>query len=284
VLVLCIALCEVPSSFALEAPIDRFPAAAQAYAVAIDGEIRWARSLDVALPPASLTKVLTALVILEENWEPQSTIIVSSRAARAEGTRLGLREGDRLTADDALTATLVRSANDACLALAEGAAGSVEHFVTRMNEEAAALGLTQSHFKNPCGLDQPGHVSTARDLVKLASVAMKHAEIARRVQLANAEVRTLDGRVFGFHNNNALIGRLPGAKGVKSGFTAHAGKCVMAWVEREDRQVIVVLLNAPDRWWTAAGIVEQAFAAPGLESAHSQRADRNAPVSSPRPQ
>ena len=247
-------------------PTDRFPTAAQAYAVAIDGDIHWGRALDVPLPPASLTKILTALVLLDRNWQPDAVLTVSDRAARAEGTRLGLRKGDRITANDALTATLVRSANDACLALAEHDAGTVERFVVRMNIEAATLGLAHSQFENPCGLDAPSHVSTARDLVTLAGLAMKNPEIARRVGLTTAAVRTLDGRVFSFHNNNALIGRLPGAIGVKSGFTVHAGKCVMAWIERQGKQVTVVLLNSPDRWWTAAGIVEQAFATLPLPS------------------
>jgi D-alanyl-D-alanine carboxypeptidase (penicillin-binding protein 5/6) len=258
---LYVALHELASAATAATPSDRFPTAAQAYAVAIDGEIRWARALDSPLPPASLTKVLTALVLLEDDWQPDTVVTVSERAAHTQGTRLNLHPGDRMTAADALTAALVHSANDACLALAEQSAGSVEKFVARMNEEARAMGLSHTFFKNPCGLDEPGHVSTALDLVELAKLAMRNDEIARRVRLTDVEVRTLTGRVFRFHNNNALIGRLPGAKGVKSGFTTQAGKCVMAWVERDGRQVTLVLLNAPDRWWTAAGIVEQAFAA-----------------------
>jgi D-alanyl-D-alanine carboxypeptidase (penicillin-binding protein 5/6) len=207
--------------------------------------------------------VLSALVILENGWRPDAIVTVSERAARAEGTRLGLHAGEQMTASDALTATLVRSANDACLALAEQSAGSVQQFVDRMNHKAAALGLTHSRFRNPCGLDEPNHVASAGDLLAIARVAINNPEIVRRVGMANAEVRTSAGRVFKFHNNNALIGRLPGARGLKSGFTSQAGKCVIAWVEREGIQVIVVLLNAPDRWWTAAGIVEQAYAAAG---------------------
>jgi D-alanyl-D-alanine carboxypeptidase (penicillin-binding protein 5/6) len=186
-------------------------------------------------------------------------ITVSARAAALEGTRLALRAGERLSAGDALTAMLVGSANDACLALAEDAAGSVERFVERLNRLAAELGLDGTRFGNPCGLPQPGHVTTARDLLRMAGIAMAMPEFARRAALPLARLATLDGRRLTVRTTNMLLGRFPGAIGVKTGYTSSAGKCLVALAERDGTRVVVVLLDAPERWWTAAALLEEAF-------------------------
>jgi D-alanyl-D-alanine carboxypeptidase (penicillin-binding protein 5/6) len=144
---------------------DRFPAAGTAYVVAVNGRPVWARAPDSPLPPASLTKIMTALVVLERDFSPGAWLRVSPRAAAATGSRLGLRAGEELTVGDALTATLVSSANDACRALAEHVGGSEGAFVRRMNERARELGLHATHFENACGHDAPGHRSSARDLL-----------------------------------------------------------------------------------------------------------------------
>jgi D-alanyl-D-alanine carboxypeptidase (penicillin-binding protein 5/6) len=238
---------------------DRFPRAATAYLVAIDGEVRWARNVAQPLEPASLTKILTAIVLLERGFDPDRVITVSKRAAALEGTRLALRAGERLRAGDALTAMLVGSANDACLALAEDAAGSVERFVGRLNGRAAELGLDGTRFANPCGLPQQGHVTTARDLLRMAEIAMAQPEFARRVALPAARLATLDGRPLNVRTTNMLIGRFPGAIGVKTGYTSSAGKCLVALAERDGTRVVVVLLDAPERWWTAAALLEESF-------------------------
>jgi len=246
-------------------PSDPFPQLpAAAYLVERDGRELWGRSPGAPLPPASLTKLMTALVVLERGWDPAAWVTASPRAARATGTRLGLRAGDRLRAGDALVATLVGSANDACLALAEHGAGSVEAFVARMNRRAAGLGLSATRFENPCGHDAPGHRSSARDLARLARAALARPEIRWLVAVERAELATRDGRRFEVANGNALLGRLRGARGVKSGFTPGAGKCVIALAERDGTEVLLVLLGAPERWWAAAGLLERAFAeAPG---------------------
>jgi len=240
-------------------PPDRFPGAASAYIVAIDGDIRWQRAPDTPRPPASLTKILSAIVLLERNWDPRKVITVSPRAASLEGTRLRLKAGEQLRAGDALTAMLVGSANDACLALAEDAAGTVEHFVGRLNERAAALGLSGTHYENPCGLPQAGHVTTAADLLRMAEIAMAMPEFSRRVVLPEATLATLQGRRMTVRTTNMLLGRVPGVIGVKTGFTSRAGKCLVAFAERNGTRVEVVLLEAPDRWWTAAALLEEAF-------------------------
>jgi D-alanyl-D-alanine carboxypeptidase (penicillin-binding protein 5/6) len=239
---------------------DPYPKAAAAYLVTVNGAVLWARAPDQALPPASLTKMMTALVLLEQ-WAPQAIVTVSPLAAGATGSRLGLAAGDQLRAGDALTALLVASANDVCLALAEHAAGTVSGFVARMNRKAKQLKLTATRFRNPCGLDAEGHVSSVTDLLRLSGLAMNKSEFARIVGQAGAVVTTLGGRRFELTSGNLLLGRIPGTVGVKSGFTRRAGKCLAALVRRGDDEVTVILLNAPNRWWSAAVLVDDAFAA-----------------------
>jgi D-alanyl-D-alanine carboxypeptidase (penicillin-binding protein 5/6) len=245
------------SSHAAENP---FPRVASAYLVRIQGQEVWAGESTKRLPPASLTKMMTGLLIAE-GGRLDATVTVGQAAARETGSRLGLQTGDRMTAADLLTATLVRSANDACHALADWRAGSEARFVRLMNRRAAELGLRDTRFVNACGHDAPGHHASAADLAMLAETAMRLPTFAEPVARETARVRTLDGgREFLIENTNALIGRLPGAIGVKSGYTRKAGKSLVALAEREGVRVLLVLLNASNRWWDAHIILERAFA------------------------
>lgn len=242
-------------------PPDPYPKAAAAYLVAVNGMVLWERAPRTALPPASLTKIMTALVLLDGDWDAGRTVTVSSNAARATGSRLALRAGERYRAGDLLTGMLVASGNDACTALAESAAGTVADFVERMNGRALDLGLKGTHFANPCGLDAPGMRSTVTDLHALTRAALEKTAITERMGLARATVRSLDGRSISLVSGNQLLGRVPGAIGVKSGFTSRAGKCLVALARRGDDEVLVILLNAPNRWWSAAVLIEDAFKA-----------------------
>jgi D-alanyl-D-alanine carboxypeptidase (penicillin-binding protein 5/6) len=241
-------------------PIDQYPGAAAAYAVAIDDQLVWGRALDTPRPPASLTKLLSALVILDHHWDPDETVTVSARAAGVEGSRIGLRKGDRVRAGDLLTGMIVRSGNDACMTMAEHVGGTSEEFVRLMNNKAAQIGMADSHFRNPCGLDAAGHVSTPRDLLALARVAADSREIATRATEQRAEFRTLSGRRIRFKNTNAMLGREPDAIGLKTGFTNHAGKCLIALAEHGAHRVWIVLLHAPDRWFEASDLMAQGLA------------------------
>lgn len=238
---------------------DAFPRAARAYLVTVDGAERWARAPDLPRKPASLTKLMTALLALEAGEDPGAWVEISPRAAAETGSRLGLRAGEAITLGDTLTATLVASANDACLALAEHLAGSEAAFVRRMNARARALGLGHTRFVNPCGHDAPGHATSARDLLALTRAALAFPELRRIVALERAEVRTRAGRALAVRTHNVLLGRVDGVRGVKSGWTQGAGECLVALAERDGVEVMVVLLGARDRWWTAAAILEEAF-------------------------
>ncbi len=253
---LCAAAAVAPAQVA--APRN-FPPDAAAYLVKADGRVLWAKAADRPLPPASLTKLMTALLVAEGD-DPAAAVTVGAAAAREAGGKLGLERGERLTVADLLAATLIQSANDACHALADHVAGDEQRFVARMNRRARAWGLAETHFANACGHDQPGHTSSARDLAALAERALARPELARLMAAASLEIRSLDGsRHYQLHNKNLLIGRFPGAVGVKTGFTARAGKCLVGAARQDGHEVLLVLLNAPNRWWDAVEALERAF-------------------------
>jgi serine-type D-Ala-D-Ala carboxypeptidase (penicillin-binding protein 5/6) len=232
---------------------------AQAYLASIDGKTVWSQRATERLAPASLTKVMTALLVLER-YEPDKIVTVSAAAAAATGTKLRIKAGERYTQQSLLLATLLMSANDACRALAEAHSGDLRTFVALMNRRAAELGLAHTHFQNACGHDAPQHYSTAQDLMQLTEAALANPVFAQTVRRLDAHIESVDGtRRFELRNGNELMGRHPDAIGVKSGYTPKAGKCLIALAERGGVRVLLVLLNAPDRWWGAHAALDRAF-------------------------
>lgn len=240
---------------------DPYPRAAVAYAAVVDGEIVWGRNLDAHRAPASLTKLLTALVLLDSNWHPDTMLTVSRDAAHITHPRAGLHTGDTISAQDALTAMLMHSANDACLVLVENSAPSLAAFAQRMNARAEQLGMHDSHFVHPCGFDADGQYSTVNDLLRLGRAAHADPRIARIVAQQNAVVYTGKGRALSFRNTNQLLGRLDGVMGLKTGYTAQAGRCLIAVAEHSGHRVWLVLLDSQHRWSSAHRIIVDAFAA-----------------------
>ncbi len=240
---------------------DPYPWIAAAYVVKRDGAVLWAGSAERRLAPASLTKMMTALLALERGGLDE-TVKVGRGVLQATGTRIGLKPGEQLTAGDLLTATVVRSANDACRALAEHLGVSSKNFVVKMNQRAAALGLANTRFADPCGHDREGQYTSAADLARLAEELMRHDRYLQLARLERVTIRTLGGRSFALRNTNALLGRYPGAIGLKTGYTEGAGHCLVALAERDGVRVLAVLLNAPNRWWNSVGLLDRAFAAP----------------------
>ena len=247
------------ATFAAQAAEDLFPAAASAYLVKVGERVLWSGRAGVRLPPASLTKIMTALLAIEHGGL-QQVVTVSAHAAGARGTRLGLRRGERISVADLLSATVIRSANDACRALAEWHSGSESAFVERMNERAENLGLADTHFANACGFDAPDHYSSAADIARLAELALADAHFAQLAKTVRTRAYTAGGRSFLFENTNALLGRLPGTIGIKSGYTRKAGRCIAAAADREGVRVLLIMLDAKNRWWDAHGMMERAFA------------------------
>lgn len=257
-LALVVALAAWPATGAGAA--DPFPGVASAYLVEVDGRMLWSRAADAARAPASLTKLMTALLVTEADGFEKAETVASPVAVAATGSRLGLRAGDRMRVSDLLAAALIASANDACRALAEWRDGDESRFVARMNARAMQMGLAHTRFRNACGHDARGHVSTAADLARLARIVMDRPAIAAEVRRVGRDIATVDGhRQFRLSNRNALIGRYDGAIGIKSGFTARAGPCVVALAQRQGVQVLLVLLNGRERWWDAHRILDRAF-------------------------
>jgi len=240
---------------------DEAPAAA--WLLVRDGVVQKAQAADAALPVASLVKLLLATVWLQRPERLDEIVTISATAAAATGARAGLAAGEHYRGADLLSALLVRSANDACLALAEQAAGSVEAFVADLARAAAVLQLRATQVVNPCGWDAPGQLSSARDVLLIAQRAMQLPAVRERVALAEFRLSTVEGaRPRLLRSTNLLLGQLDGVRGVKTGYTAQAGKCLVAMAERDGVQVWLVLLGARERWWTAHRSIEAAFLAP----------------------
>jgi len=230
------------------------------------GTVLFARNPDEVRPPASTTKILTALVILERG-RLSDMVTVSRAAAQVAGQQLGLRVGQRISLQDLLEAILIQSANDAAVAAAEHVGGDLPGFVALMNATAQELGLRESRFANPHGLDEPGHYTSARDLARLAKVALENPAFAQIVRMSEARLTIwqpgragrLLPRVRIVRSHNRLLGRLDGADGVKTGYTGAAGRCLVASASREGQRLIAVLLNDPHRWSDAAVLLEYGF-------------------------
>jgi D-alanyl-D-alanine carboxypeptidase (penicillin-binding protein 5/6) len=237
---------------------DRFSGIAESYLVKLDGRVLWAHDPQARHAPASLAKMMTALLVLEHDGALNDVVTVSRAASRETGSRIRLKAGDQLRVQDLLAATIVASANDACRALADYF-GRLD-FVVRMNQRAAELHLDDTHFVDPCGHDHPGQYSTAEDLARLGEQVMQHPEYERLAGLRTLTIRTLDGRRrFWLSNTNALIGRYDGVIGVKTGTTWRAGNCLVAVAEKNGVRVLIVLLNARQRWPSAETLLDHAF-------------------------
>lgn len=246
------------AGFAVAAVVDRYPGAAAAYLVSVDDVPLWGARTRERLPPASLTKMMTALLVAE-SLDPDALVRVSARAARAGGARMGLAAGARLRVDALLAGLLLRSGNDACVALAERVAGTEEAFVARMNRRAGELRLADTHFANACGFDAPAHHASAEDLAVLARQVLATPALARLTAQKRHTAVGEDGKRYPLVNGNVLIDLVPGMDGVKTGYTRQAGRCLVGSVERDGHRVLVVLLGGTDRWWDAVAMIEQAF-------------------------
>lgn len=241
------------------ATTDPFPKAAKSYLLTLQDRPLWAHQPEKILPPASLTKVMTAIIVLK-NAKPDDIVKVDRDSAMETGSRMGIRPGDRFYVKDLLSAMLIKSANDACHALADHVGGDEARFVSLMNKEALEMRLRNTHFENACGHDSPGHYSSASDILEMAERALKNPLFSKTVSIERMKVRTIDGRrAFLLRNHNKLIGRVPGVYGVKTGFTRGAGKCLITYAERNGKRVFLVLLNSPNRWRKAPEMLKKAF-------------------------
>ena len=202
------------------------------------GRVLYEKNADEQSLIASTTKIMTGLLVCEAG-ELEREISVPPEAAGVEGSSLYLKAGERITVRELLYGLMLRSGNDAAVALAIATAGSMEAFVGRMNEKAQALGLTNTHFENPNGLDGEVHYSTARDLAKLSVCAMQN-ETFRAV--VSSKSFTENGRSF--TNHNKLLWRVDGADGIKTGYTSQAGRCVISEATGDGLDLLGIVCGA----------------------------------------
>ena len=213
--------------------------------------------------PASITKLMTVYVALQAVRQGRlamdTPLVVSARAASMKPSKMGFAPGSQITLDNALKMLMVKSANDMAVTIAEGVSGSVEAFADEMNEAASSLGMRESHFVNPIGLPDPNHVSSARDMAVLGRALL--LRFPEHADLFNIGAMKLGEQVIPTHNG--MLGRYPGADGMKTGYTCPAGFNLVASATREGRKVIVVVLGDPSarkRTARAANVFDHAFA------------------------
>lgn len=194
---------------------------------------------------ASTTKIMSIIIVVE-NCNLSDTVTITAKAAGTGGSKLGLHTDDKITVMDLLYGLMLRSGNDAAVALAIHTAGSVEKFADLMNQKAEELGLTNTHFVTPHGLDNPNHYTTAYELAKITDYALKNETIAKIVKTKTATIN-INGSPMQINNTNELLGNVDGVYGVKTGFTNNAGRCLVTSVKRGDMDLIIVVLGADTR-------------------------------------
>ena len=210
------------------------------------------------LPMASTTKIMTALLILEGGEDLDTLVETPAEAAGTEGSSLYLAAGERLSLRDLLFGLMMASGNDAAVALAIHAAGSAAAFAARMNERAAALGCTDTHFMNPNGLHDPNHYTSACDLARIAAAAME-LPCFRELVSTQRYTTTTGDKPRTFRTKNKVLTREEGGCGVKTGFTKKAGRCLCFAARREGMLLIGTVLNAPDMWNDAQKLLDRGF-------------------------
>lgn len=214
------------------------------------GEVLYEMNADEALPPASVTKVMTLLLVMEAIEEGRlsldETVSASEHACSMGGSQIYLEPGEQMSVEDLLKSVVIASANDAALALAEHIAGTEESFVAMMNKRAAELGMKNTRFENTNGLDDTvtEHVTSARDIAIMSRELIKHEKIT---EYSSIWMDTIRGGEFGLTNTNRLVRFYKGATGLKTGSTAKAKFCITATAERDGMTLIAVVMAAPTR-------------------------------------
>lgn len=215
---------------------------------------------DVKSAMASTTKIMTTIVILEKA-DLNEKVTVSAKAGGTGGSRLGLKRGDKASVRDLLYGLMLRSGNDAAVALAEHVGGSVKEFAELMNEKAIELGLTNTHFVTPHGLDDANHYTTALELAKLTDYAMDNETFAKIVGTKSTTIY-INNQSRQINNTNELLGVLNGVVGVKTGFTNNAGRCLVTETKRNNMDIITIVLGADtkkDRTKDSVNLIEYTF-------------------------
>ncbi len=214
------------------------------------GKVLYEMNSAEAMPPASVTKIMTLLLVMEAiesgSLSMDETVIASAHAASMGGSQIFLKEGESMTVRDLVKSVVIASANDAAVALAERVGGSEKAFVARMNERAAELGMVSTHFENTNGLDDTAqnHVTSSMDIARMSRALIAHPEI---LTYSSIWMDTIRNGAFGLTNTNRLVRFYPGCNGLKTGSTSKAGFCVSVTAEREGMTLICVIMGAESR-------------------------------------
>lgn len=230
---------------------DLAPDARSAVLIDADtGTVLFEKNSRDRLPPASITKIMTMLLVMEDldagKIRLDEKIRVSEYAASMGGSQIFLEPGEQMTVRDLLKAVAVASANDASVALAEHLAGTEEAFVKRMNERARELGMTDTRFQNSTGLSEPEHYTSARDIAIMSRELLKHPEITNFTRIYQDYLRKDTKKPFWLVNTNRLVRFYPGVDGLKTGYTSEAKFCLSATAKRGNFRVIAVVMGEPD--------------------------------------
>ena len=214
------------------------------------GQVLYEKNADEALPPASVTKIMTLLLVMEAIEDGKikltDTVTASAHACSMGGSQIYLKEGEQMSVEELLKSVVIASANDAAVALAEFVSGSEESFVLQMNARASALGMKNTTFENTNGLDDTAkaHLTSARDIALMSQELIKHKRI---LEYSSIWMDTIRNGKFGLTNTNRLVRFYKGATGLKTGSTSKAGFCISATAERDGMSLICVIMGAPTR-------------------------------------
>lgn len=230
------------------------------------GKVLFEKDADTKRSPASMTKIMTMLLIVEElekgNISLKDEVTISERAASMGGSQIYLEKGSTATVEELLTTIAVGSANDSAVAMAEKIGGTVENFVVLMNKRAKELGANNTTFKNPHGLDEEGHETTARDMALIAKEVVKHDNIIKLSSTYETTITHKNGKSLWLVNTNSLIKFYSGLDGLKTGFTDKAGYCLTGTMKRNDMRLITVVMHAEtkeDRNTDTINMMEYAY-------------------------
>ena len=261
VVLLCVQLILSPATAinSADSVVCRVSAEAAILIDAESGNILYSKNADRVMPMASTTKIMTALVALEA-MNTDVTVEIPAEAVGIEGSSIYLCEGEKLTFEDLLYAMMLESANDAAAAIAIATAGDIDGFAKMMNVKATELGLENTHFTNPHGLDDPEHYTTAHELAIIAAEAMKNETFRKIVSTRKRTIPLNDGegaRVL--TNHNKMLASYDGAIGIKTGYTKKSGRCLVSAAERDGVRLIAVTLNAPNDWQDHHTMLDMGF-------------------------
>jgi D-alanyl-D-alanine carboxypeptidase (penicillin-binding protein 5/6) len=212
------------------------------------GIVLYEKNAHTRLKPASLTKIMTALVAMD--YFDADSILLVKNGQSSNGNTIKLQKGDKLIASDMLYGLLVPSGNDAAVTLAENYPGGYQAFIARMNSKATEMGLQNTHFVNVSGVESANHYTSAYDITMLAKAALARPQFSSIVSTQKITLKSLKGNIYPLETTNLLLGK-PGIFGVKTGWTPEAGECLVILAEKEDHPVIISVLNSKDRFGEA---------------------------------